>query len=1477
MQQTFETWATTQKMAERRLEVFVNMLQNLAGGPQGYRLRRILLTNFWLYGQQEFEIPHGRLFLAGENASGKSTVLTAALPLALDGDLRPNRIDTFGGRERHIDYYVLGGTESATPFRYERRTAYIALEFEWCDPNTPPIAPEMRQQWENANAEQRAKLRFLTIGLSLAGNANISDRIRPLRFLITDGSRLGYDLHTVYDTGNKQEKRAYDHAHFKQILEGHGILCESQAEYERQVGRHLFGFTDVKDFQKLINLLLVLRRPNLSTELNFSRVHEYLKQSLRKISSETTHRVIGTIERIDAIQSEIERIQEAYDSTARLHQAVQHLVLTRVLLTGNEYVDAQQAEDAVQSRATKLRRDVTTADNERKKADTRSQALQAQLFRIGGQLRALENSEGLQLAKQLETTRERTQESEAQLHLQEQSLASARQALDALSDTLQNKQESFTRTKTELTTQLDELRTLATNECYWDLAAFQLEEALRSTTAVSTDTHGTPRMPQAVSLLIGEQAQERISWLRNLEALHQQREKADDKLQNARNLETTRFQELDEARRRFQAIQDSIYETRQKLNEVLERWLAADNRVFSSETLESSLALIALNDGTQSAEDTQEEGFHTTRVVSTVVSAFTGYRHIIEILERELLDATDQVQGELNELQLLTGSKSQQLSTLQEEYERKRAEPEYVPPRPSRHTLARTKLAEQSIAAFPLYMLLDFVPNLDSKEAGRIEYMLEDAGLLDALVVAPTQIAVADTILAGEGLGDCRLNTDLMHSASQPSQIEFQRWLRFDEAFKNDVQETINVEWHTLTATILAALSQTQVLATTNFSLSENGTWTHGLLTGQTSSGEALCIGKATRLRVKQRELDVLEAQRIRLEGELQWFHSRLAEFEQQLTQLQEQQGQVRRLLPASGMEEQYAQLVQAKIALDDGNGKYQKARQLTQEMRQLYTSFAVQLERESQRIGPLATSTKQVQRALEGTVNLRTQARTLQIQFGTLIHTWNDYQKDKTSLETARGNEATSTALFERVRQQALQTRAEFQELQHIAEETNVEGLGERLQSLREQNEDFSKQLEDAKASFIRADERANNAQVQLTETESQVQLAHNESVEKQVRFTQALITYPVEQLAEVRQLVTDDENKGPIRAAKKIIAEILREGEDNTLSRKERLDTAYRDAYSALSKVFNREQAFLLEYGPDLDDQGHVQFLNENKSRPIELLELLSERIEMQRALLGQEERQLFEDFLLQEIAEAIRTHILEAEEWVQQINTVLSGLPMIGEHYSLQWKPLAEFDPSMLGSHLAQQYKLLRKPVQTLTTEESETLMAAFRQEIESVRIRQQEMPDMNFMDALEQVFDYREWFHFDVWVTPAGGQRQRLTDRVAGTRSGAEQLFALYVPLFAALGALYRVAAPGAPRLLALDEAFDKVSVANTQRIMEFLVSQDFQWIMTGPQVSGTGAKIPASARYLMLHEKGSSLATASASFWSDSQDIQNGQK
>src|SRR5256886_11742833 len=846
MQCTFENFAewtitengTAEETAARQLEMFVDMLQHQTGGPQGYRLRRIILTNFWLYGQQEFEIPHGRLFLAGENASGKSTVLTAALPLALDGDLRPNRLDTFGGRERHIQYYVLGGVDSATPFSHERRTSYIALKFDGLNPDAPPIAPELRQRWENGDRE---KTRFLTIGISLAGNLNASDRIRPLRFLITDGSRLGYELDTIYETGNKRDKRAFDHPRFKQVLEGHGIICDSQAEYERQVARHLFGFSDEKHFQNLIDLLLTLRRPNLSSELSFSRVHDYLKQSLRKISGETTSRVIGTIDRIDAINSEIERIQEAFESADRLHRAQQQVALIRAQLAACEYTGAHLVESSAQSRVTKLRKDLLAAENERKRAEARSQTLRVEQFEVNGQIKALEASEGLEVAKRLASARERLHEAETQIQLQQGSRESARQSLTELAESLVRQRARFETLETESLSHLDGLSSIATEEALWEAVSLQLQEVSHQLSCVSTEITNRPEALADVATLIEAESEDRIAWLRILEGLHQEREKLDSKVQYARTLETTRFQELDEARHRFESAQDRAYGLQRNLNTTLEQ--------FFIEGI-STNPLDIIDDETQVQEDTIDEESLTGRVVEQLATAIKRYQQIIDELDHELAGAANLAQGELNELQLLTGSKQHELSEMQTLYEQKLSEPEFTPSHPDRRTLARAKLAEQGILALPLYTLLDFAPDIDneSDEAGRIEYMLEDSGMLDALVVVPQQVGAADALLAKEGLSDCRLDIDafLRLKTEHPRNFEHVQLEIGGLCFDTSVRQSLvgdDTDWESTIVAILQALSHSEsaqgtTAARTKYSINQEGSWSHGLLTGHAGGGE---------------------------------------------------------------------------------------------------------------------------------------------------------------------------------------------------------------------------------------------------------------------------------------------------------------------------------------------------------------------------------------------------------------------------------------------------------------------------------------------------------------------------------------------------------------------------------------------------------------------------------------------------------------
>ncbi len=119
--------ATGEELLVERLEEL-----NRRSGAARWRPRRLILINWWLFDEQVFHFAQGRLVLHGRNASGKSTVLAAAITLVLDGNKSPERMDTFGGRGRSVRYYLVGDPD-ATPesaFYHESRTGYVALEFQ---------------------------------------------------------------------------------------------------------------------------------------------------------------------------------------------------------------------------------------------------------------------------------------------------------------------------------------------------------------------------------------------------------------------------------------------------------------------------------------------------------------------------------------------------------------------------------------------------------------------------------------------------------------------------------------------------------------------------------------------------------------------------------------------------------------------------------------------------------------------------------------------------------------------------------------------------------------------------------------------------------------------------------------------------------------------------------------------------------------------------------------------------------------------------------------------------------------------------------------------------------------------------------------------------------------------------------------------------------------------------------------------------
>src|SRR4051794_35722012 len=89
-----------------------------------WQMNRAGIQNFWFYEDEEFTLEDGRLVLRGTNGAGKSVTMQSFVPLVLDGDKRPHRLDPFGSKDRRIEYYLLGEKDE-----HSDRTGYLWLEF----------------------------------------------------------------------------------------------------------------------------------------------------------------------------------------------------------------------------------------------------------------------------------------------------------------------------------------------------------------------------------------------------------------------------------------------------------------------------------------------------------------------------------------------------------------------------------------------------------------------------------------------------------------------------------------------------------------------------------------------------------------------------------------------------------------------------------------------------------------------------------------------------------------------------------------------------------------------------------------------------------------------------------------------------------------------------------------------------------------------------------------------------------------------------------------------------------------------------------------------------------------------------------------------------------------------------------------------------------------------------------------------------
>lgn len=242
------------------------------------------LFNFWYYDDEEFKLSNGKIIFRGTNGSGKSVTTQSFIPLLLDGDKRPSRLDPFGSNARKIENYILVDEKD------EDRISYLYIEF---------VKPESNN--------------YITIGMGMRGRK--AKQLDSWYFILKDGRRINVDFKLYKFSGQKLPLTSKQ---LQNELDNGNIFTTSQKEYMEKVNEHLFGYSDIESYKDLLNLLIQLRSPKLSKDFKPTVIYEILKESLNTLSDDDLRPMAEAMDNMDNLNLRLEELKKSIEGASKI-------------------------------------------------------------------------------------------------------------------------------------------------------------------------------------------------------------------------------------------------------------------------------------------------------------------------------------------------------------------------------------------------------------------------------------------------------------------------------------------------------------------------------------------------------------------------------------------------------------------------------------------------------------------------------------------------------------------------------------------------------------------------------------------------------------------------------------------------------------------------------------------------------------------------------------------------------------------------------------------------------------------------------------------------------------------------------------------------------------------------------------------------------------------------------------------------------
>lgn len=868
-------------------------------------------------------------------------------------------------------------------------------------------------------------------------------------------------------------------------------------------------------------------------------------------------------------------------------------------------------------------------------------------------------------------------------------------------------------------------------------------------------------------------------------------ERAERGLEQAKALEEAQELRLRAGRKRLSDARTVLESEQQTLAEAVQRWVAGLQELAVTDLDE---VLAAALDAGRPAAANPRDGWRETaeRRLREIVRAQADARARREALDARLAELTDE------------------LAELESDVDRG----------PAR--LATRPADRRERPGMPLWQAVEFAPELDPGARAGLEAALEAAGLLDAWVTPDGALLDPETFDAVLVTGP---------PSDGPTIAEA---LRLGPEAPESLRATLES---------IALVSDAPCAGAA--AVDTSGGFALGPLRGRFSKPQAEHIGASARAAARERRRAVLtaeigELQRDRASGDevlaaLEARAERLAAEDASFPSLDTIANCNRTFLIAEQHADQLArEQADAALAVRRAGEQVQHARAVSQE--------------HAERSG-LPT--------LLTTAELRTRT-----------HAAARYEDGLGPVLRAvrRVRELETRAAGDRQRLQELRDRAEMlgrfaageatEARRLVAEHAEREAaLSSEAGELRARRRTVDAELATARHDVTRLQEADKTAAIALATAAAAVDTAAERELSARTEREAALAAFVRLERVDVFRLAladeTPDDHRGAAGWTLTRALEVMRSVSPERLVKEpaDKLATSLTRSCSDLDRDLAQEADMSVFTTLDGDGVLAVRVRDGAAERSLpELTSRLAEETAERERTLTAEQRRVFGEALLEEIAAHLRARIHEVQTRVDEMNGILRhSATAAGKIVQLGWRPGED-------EEITSVIPLIGKPASALGERERETLVAFFRGRIELAQSAEIATDDGEAtVRTLRDAFDYRQWFAFDLWEG-SGRERQRLTAKRHAVGSGGEQAVLVHLPLFAAAASLYS-GASSAPRLVMLDEALSGIDDDTRARVMGTLVDLDLDFVMTSHELWGTYHTVPSLAIYQLYREQG----------------------